>query len=113
MKDKIDPTHGACAAAIDCLSDKVSLLKNVRTGLIDPDTPDSVKTKTAHDGTKLKLVVGFLNHGGFCLMLNDISFLTNSIPMDELSTTAMTHSFKPWISGTVLLRIWNGTIPML
>ncbi|KAF7914872.1 hypothetical protein EAE99_010426 [Botrytis elliptica] len=56
VKDKIDPTHGACASAADCLSDKVSLLKNVRTGLIDPDTPDSVKSKTAHDGTKLKLV---------------------------------------------------------
>lgn len=46
-------------------------------------------------------------------MLNDLSFLTNSIPMDELSTMAMTHSFKPWIFGMVLLRIWNGTIPML
>lgn len=65
MKDKIDPTHGACAAAADCLSDKLSLLKNVRTGLIDPDTPDSVKSKTAHDGTKLKLVVGFLTLWSF------------------------------------------------
>lgn len=46
-------------------------------------------------------------------MLNDLSFLTNSIPMDGLSTMAMIHSFKPWISGMVLLRIWNGTIPML
>jgi hypothetical protein len=29
----------------------------VRTTLVDPDTPDSVKTKTGQDGTKLKLVV--------------------------------------------------------
>ncbi|OJJ47090.1 hypothetical protein ASPZODRAFT_15773 [Penicilliopsis zonata CBS 506.65] len=35
---------------------KRSLLKNLRTGLIDPDTPDSAKTKTAHDGKEWKLV---------------------------------------------------------
>ncbi|KAA8564938.1 hypothetical protein EYC84_010708 [Monilinia fructicola] len=65
VKDKIDPTHGACAAAADCLSDKVSLLKNVRTGLIDPDTPDSAKSKTAQDGTKLKLMFSDeFNHDG-------------------------------------------------
>ncbi|PQE18279.1 glycoside hydrolase family 16 protein [Rutstroemia sp. NJR-2017a WRK4] len=52
----IDPTHGACAKAADCLSDKVALLKNVRTTLVDPDTPDSVKTKTGQDGKTLKLV---------------------------------------------------------
>lgn len=34
----------------------MGLLKNIRTGLVDPDTPDSAKTKTAPDGTKLKLV---------------------------------------------------------
>ena len=32
------------------------LLKNIRTGLIDPDTPQSAMTKTAVDGTQLKLV---------------------------------------------------------
>ena len=35
---------------------KVPLLKNVRTGLIDPDTPDSAKSMTGHDGSTLKLV---------------------------------------------------------
>lgn len=35
----------------------MSLMANIRTGLIDPDTPDSAKTKTAKDGTKLTLVV--------------------------------------------------------
>lgn len=45
-----------CATDPSCLSDSVPLLKNQRVGLIDPDTPDSVKTKTSHDGTKLNLV---------------------------------------------------------
>ncbi|KAF2258744.1 beta-glucan synthesis-associated [Lojkania enalia] len=31
-------------------------LKNVRIGLVDPTTPDSAKTRTAHDGTKQTLV---------------------------------------------------------
>ena len=31
-------------------------MKNIRSGLIDPDTPSSAKTKTAPDGTKLQLV---------------------------------------------------------
>jgi hypothetical protein len=32
------------------------LLQNIRRGLIDPDTPDSVKTRKSHDGTKQVLV---------------------------------------------------------
>jgi beta-glucanase (GH16 family) len=48
--------HIGCEADPDCLSDSVPLLKNMRTGLIDPDTPESVKTKTSKDGTKLELV---------------------------------------------------------
>lgn len=111
MKDKIDPTHGACALAIDCLSDKVSLLKNMRTGLVDPDTPDSVKTKTAKDGTKLKLVVGLLRHS-IAPVTDIFSSLMNSIKMAELSTTVMILSSKPWIFGMVLLKIWNGMIQM-
>jgi beta-glucan synthesis-associated protein KRE6 len=35
---------------------KVPLLKNIRTGLIDPDTPDSAKSITSHDGSTLNLV---------------------------------------------------------
>ena len=35
---------------------KVPLLSNLRTGLIDPDTPDSVKTKTSYDGSTWDLV---------------------------------------------------------
>ena len=33
-----------------------SLMKNVRTGLIDPDTPQSAMTRTAIDGTPMNLV---------------------------------------------------------
>lgn len=32
------------------------LLKNVRQGLVDPDTPSSAKTKTSNDGKKMNLV---------------------------------------------------------
>jgi hypothetical protein len=36
------------------------LLSNIRTGLIDPDTPASKHTKTSADGKEWKLVVGTL-----------------------------------------------------
>lgn len=36
------------------------LLSNMRKGLIDPDTPQSAMSKTAADGTELKLVVSTL-----------------------------------------------------
>lgn len=32
-------------------------MKNIRTGLIDPDTPRSALTKKAVDGSQMKLVV--------------------------------------------------------
>ncbi|POS84629.1 beta-glucan synthesis-associated [Erysiphe pulchra] len=56
VRSIIDPTSGACAADPNCLSDTLPLLKNQRTGLIDPDTPKSVYSKTSNDGKKLKLV---------------------------------------------------------
>lgn len=37
------------------------LLSNIRRGLIDPDTPESAMTKTADDGTEMKLVVSTLS----------------------------------------------------
>lgn len=52
----IDPKVSSCSTNASCLSDQVALLKNVRTGLIDPDTPSSAMSKTAKDGTKLSLV---------------------------------------------------------
>jgi len=45
-----------CSEDVNCLSNEVPLLKNQRTSLIDPDTPDSAMSKTAKDGTKMKLV---------------------------------------------------------
>ena len=36
------------------------LLKNIRVGLIDPDTPKDVMTRRSHDGTTQKLVVSGL-----------------------------------------------------
>ncbi|KAL3422415.1 hypothetical protein PVAG01_06571 [Phlyctema vagabunda] len=48
--------NAACGRDPDCLSDQMPLLSNIRQGLIDPDTPSSVKSKTSNDGTKLNLV---------------------------------------------------------
>jgi len=52
----INPPKTNCQTDASCLSDKVALLQNVRTGLVDPDTPSSAMSKTSHDGTKLNLV---------------------------------------------------------
>lgn len=41
------------------------LLKNIRTGLIDPDTPESAKTKVAADGKIWNLVVSMGRVGGY------------------------------------------------
>lgn len=38
------------------------VLSNLRKGLIDPDTPDSAKTKKSVDGKEWKLVVSVLRH---------------------------------------------------
>lgn len=46
-----------CASNPDCIDvGKIPLLKNIRTSLIDKDTPASAHTKTAPDGSKLQLV---------------------------------------------------------
>jgi len=46
-----------CASDPNCISaNKVPLMKNIRRSLVDPDTPKSALTKTAPDGTQLKLV---------------------------------------------------------
>ena len=48
-----------CAGNSDCIKGvgKVPLLKNLRTKLIDPDTPDSAMTVKGSDGKTLNLVV--------------------------------------------------------
>ncbi|CAL8580342.1 beta-glucan synthesis-associated protein [Xanthoria parietina] len=46
-----------CTTNPDCINvGKVPLLKNIRKGLIDPDTPKSALTKQAPDGKTLKLM---------------------------------------------------------
>lgn len=47
-----------CKTDPDCINGgHQPLLKNIRTGLIDPDTPKSALTKKGADGSTLKLVV--------------------------------------------------------
>ncbi|KAL8703583.1 MAG: hypothetical protein Q9201_003231 [Fulgogasparrea decipioides] len=52
------PPEDPCKTNPDCISvdGKVPLLKNIRTGLIDKDTPKSAMTKEAADGKTLNLV---------------------------------------------------------
>ncbi|TVY89445.1 putative beta-glucan synthesis-associated protein [Lachnellula willkommii] len=52
----INPPKSNCEMDASCLSDSVALLQNIRTGLIDPDTPSTAKSKTSADGKKLRLV---------------------------------------------------------
>lgn len=54
---RFEPPPNECASDPDCIDvGKIPLLKNIRTSLIDPDTPSDMKTKTAADGTTLNLV---------------------------------------------------------
>lgn len=47
-----------CKSNPDCIGDgKAPLLKNIRTTLIDSDTPKAKHSKKAADGSTLKLVV--------------------------------------------------------
>ncbi|KAF2196204.1 beta-glucan synthesis-associated protein SKN1 [Delitschia confertaspora ATCC 74209] len=54
----VQPKDGPCVNNPLCIEgkEKVPLLKNIRTGLIDPDTPKSAMTRKAHDGSTQKLV---------------------------------------------------------
>ena len=58
---KFKTNDDPCLSVANCIPgvSNVPLLKNMRTGMIDPDTPDSAKTKTAVDGSTLNLVVSF------------------------------------------------------
>lgn len=51
--------HGNCDTGDTLCLDvgERPILSNIRTGLIDPDTPESVMTKKAADGKDWKLVV--------------------------------------------------------
>lgn len=67
------PPEDPCKSNPDCIDvgGKVPLLKNIRTGLIDKDTPKSAMTKKAADGKLLKLMVNNLSVGPqFILTVN-------------------------------------------
>ena len=50
-----------CSTDANCINvGKVPLLQNIRTTLVDPDTPKSALTKKASDGSTLNLVVSHL-----------------------------------------------------
>ena len=49
------PKINACTANPLCIKDGVSLLKNLRTGLIDPDTPKSAMTRKSVNGKTMNL----------------------------------------------------------
>lgn len=50
------PAPSGCAIDDNCLSDKAPVVKNLRLGLIDPDTPEPARTIKSYDGKELKLV---------------------------------------------------------
>jgi len=53
----VDPAgSNACAKDPDCIKDDVKLLSNLRTGLVDPDTPSSAKSRTGENGKTQTLV---------------------------------------------------------
>ena len=55
VRTAVDASGNACETDANCISDTVPLLKNVRTGLIDPDTPSSAKTRTGENGQGMTL----------------------------------------------------------
>lgn len=60
-----------CKTDPDCINGgHQPLLKNIRTGLIDPDTPKSALTKKGGDGSTLKLVV--------CLIMKSMNRKNNT-----------------------------------
>lgn len=65
----VAPPEDPCKTNPDCIRTgaKVPLLKNIRTSLIDNDTPKAALTKKAADGTTLNLVVCGLSLRTGCL----------------------------------------------
>lgn len=58
MKKYTDPPD-PCKSDPNCIGDgKAPLLKNLRTNLIDPDTPKAAYTKKVADGKTWNLAVG-------------------------------------------------------
>lgn len=57
MDQVIEQHRDPCTEDPMCISTNKPLLKNVRSDLIDPDTPKSAMTKKAADGSEWQLVV--------------------------------------------------------
>lgn len=64
------PPEDPCKSNPECVNTggKVPLLKNIRTGLIDKDTPKSAMTKKAPDGKTLDLVVSEYSVGTWSIL---------------------------------------------
>lgn len=57
VRSKTDPVgSNLCSTDPNCIRDDVALLSNLRTGLIDPDTPSSAKKRTSASGESQTLV---------------------------------------------------------
>jgi hypothetical protein len=101
----LDKHESHCAAG-DTLCLNVGdrpLLSNIRTGLIDPDTPKSAHTMIAEDGKELKLVVSYTGmrrrvHVSLTCLY---SSRTSLILQDVHFMMGMTPTTKPWIFGMV------------
>ena len=52
----VNPQGDACSSNPNCLKGDASLLTNIRSGLIDPDTPGSAQQRTGDDGSTQQLV---------------------------------------------------------
>jgi beta-glucanase (GH16 family) len=55
VQSKLYPGGDTCERNPDCISDQVPYLKNVRSGLIDPDTPESAKQRKGDHGKTMRL----------------------------------------------------------
>ena len=55
MQQYTHKSPSACSQDPDCLKDGVSLLKNLRVGVIDPATPKSAYTRKSVDGKTMTL----------------------------------------------------------
>lgn len=98
-----------CATDPNCIDiGRIPIFKNIRKGLIDPDTPQSAMTKTSADGKTLKLVVCSKD-----IIDSVVAFMAEPLRSSRTSLTRMAgrfiptmiHISKQLIFGTVSLRI--------
>jgi hypothetical protein len=111
VQRELPKTTSSCSTDPMCLSDKVPLLRNQRTGLIDPDTPSSAMNKQTHDGVNMQLVV-CVHYSPANAFTHRISSPTNSINLVARFILAMILSSKLSIFGMEQHKILNGTIQM-